>query len=92
MEPAGMIGLREFPPITSEDLIGLNFTTRPTELPINTIYGHPSAAFLHSINLRMKAAIERAVCDLGFRYGVIAASLAWKGASLIVRIRYRGRA
>jgi hypothetical protein len=87
-----MIGVREFPPITTEDLIGLNFTDRPAELPITTIYGHPSAAFLHSITHGMKAAIERAVCDLGFRYGVIAADLAWKGAALIVRVRYRGRA
>jgi hypothetical protein len=87
-----MVGLREFPPITSEDLIGLNFTEHPSELPIVTIYGHPAAAFLHSINYRMKAAIERAVCDLGFRYGVIGAELSWKGAALVVHIRYRGRA
>ena len=60
-----MIGLREFPPITSEDLIGLSFTDHPTELPITSLYGHPAAAFLHSINLHMKAAIERAVMDLG---------------------------
>jgi hypothetical protein len=87
-----MIGVREFPPITSEDLLGLDFSGRPAELPIVTLYGHPSAAFLHSITHAMKAAIERAVCDLGFHYGVIGADLAWKGASLVVRIRYRGRA
>ena len=87
-----MVGLREFPPITSEDLIGLNFDGHPAELPITTIYGHPSAAFVHSITYRMKAAIERAVCDLGFRHGVVAAELAWKGAALVVRIRYRGQA
>ncbi len=86
-----MIGLREFPPITSEDLLGLSFQRKPAELPIVTLYGHPTAAFLHSITHRMKAAIERAVCDLGFHHGVTGAALEWRGASLIVRIQYRGR-
>lgn len=87
-----MIGIREFPPITSEDLLGLDFTNHPAELPIVTLYGHPAAAYVHSITERMKAAIERAVCDLGFRHGVTGAALEWRGSALVVRIRYRGRA
>ena len=92
MEPKAMIGIREFPTITTEDLMGVSFEGHPAKLPITSLYGHPAAAYLHSINLHMKAAIERAIMDLGYHYGMSGAALEWRGSALVVRIRYRGRA
>ena len=93
-----MIATR-WPEITSEDLIGLSFVGRPSVLPITTLFGHPVAAYSRGLPASVRSGIERAVCDLGYRWGVVGATVEMKrtlderGAvrvSLSVKIEYRG--
>ena len=86
-----MNSLRDFPTITSEDLMGLDFRSHPAELPIRTIFGHPAAIFSRGLPYAVYMGIARAVMDLGYRYGVTGAALEWRGSALVVRIQYRGR-
>ena len=94
-----MIGTHEYPAITSEDLIGLNFSTHPTELPITSLFGRPAAVYSRGLPDHVRHSIQRAVCDLGYRYGVTDAVVELKTThdergtqriALIVHITYRG--
>ena len=96
-----MTPVREYPAITTEDIMGLDFTTHPTELPLSTLWGHPAAIFARGLPYSVRAAIERAVCDLGYRWGVVGASVEIRTArdaqgaarhSIFVKIQYRGGA
>ncbi len=70
-----MNSLRDFPTITSEDLMGLDFRSHPAELPIRTIFGHPAAIFSRGLPYAVYMGIARAVMDLGYRYGVTGAEI-----------------
>jgi hypothetical protein len=86
------VPVREFPPITSDDLIGANFTAFPAELPIRSLFGRPAAVFSRGLPDAVRHGIERAILDLGYRYGVTSATVEVRTNpfALVVKIQYRG--
>ena len=60
--------------ICSEDLTGLSFEGKPREIRISSLFGQPVETLnLNHVPFQTLKDIERAVMDLGRRYGVTAA-------------------